>query len=88
MEPDKGPRVATSQPSPRNGLASARRGIVVPNNNSSLAVQLQWLCRVLARDPVMVGKIGGNDYNYARGCSTCKFPLGCTGPRRTMRMVG
>jgi hypothetical protein len=35
MEPDKGPRIATSQPVPRNGLASARRGVVVPHNDSS-----------------------------------------------------
>ncbi|TVU29429.1 hypothetical protein EJB05_20994, partial [Eragrostis curvula] len=62
-----------------NATALARRGVVVPHTSSSLAVQLQWfkdmmsattkspqeIREKLARSLVMMGEIGGNDYNYA-----------------------
>ncbi|TVU29428.1 hypothetical protein EJB05_20993, partial [Eragrostis curvula] len=62
-----------------NATALAWRGVVVPHTSSSLAVQLQWfkdLMRATTKSPqeirdklahslVMVGEIGGNDYNYA-----------------------
>ena len=57
----------------------ARRGVAVPHTNSSLGVQLQRfkdfmsantrspqeIHEKLAQSLVMVGEIGGNDYNYA-----------------------
>ncbi|XP_025822125.1 acetylajmalan esterase-like [Panicum hallii] len=62
-----------------DAAALARRGVSVPHTNSSLAVQLQQFKdfmnantrspqetrEKLARSLVMVGEIGGNDYNYA-----------------------
>ncbi|KQK00237.1 hypothetical protein BRADI_3g48097v3 [Brachypodium distachyon] len=59
--------------------ALARRGITVPHTNSSLDVQLKWFKDFMAattkspqeiRDKlgsslVLMGEIGGNDYNYA-----------------------
>ncbi|XP_004955062.1 acetylajmalan esterase [Setaria italica] len=62
-----------------DAAALARRGVVVPHTNTSLAVQLQQfkdfmsantrspqeIREKLARSLVMVGEIGGNDYNYA-----------------------
>ncbi|RLN09493.1 acetylajmalan esterase-like [Panicum miliaceum] len=62
-----------------DAAAFARRGVFVPHTNSSLAVQLQRfkdfmkgntrspqeIREKLARSLVMVGEIGGNDYNYA-----------------------
>ncbi|KAL6634023.1 hypothetical protein ACP70R_026694 [Stipagrostis hirtigluma subsp. patula] len=62
-----------------DAAALARRGVAVPHTNSSLGVQLQWFKDhmsattkspqefrdKLARSLVMVGEIGGNDYNYA-----------------------
>ena len=59
--------------------ALARRGVAVPHTNSSLGVQLQRfkdfmsantrspqeIREKLAHSLVMVGEIGGNDYNYA-----------------------
>ncbi|RCV06985.1 hypothetical protein SETIT_1G207800v2 [Setaria italica] len=62
-----------------DAAALATRGVSVPHTNSSLAVQLQRFKDLmsattrspqevrerLARSLVMVGEIGGNDYNYA-----------------------
>ncbi|PUZ71378.1 hypothetical protein GQ55_2G308700 [Panicum hallii var. hallii] len=62
-----------------DAAALASRGVSVPHTNSSLAVQLQRfkdfmsattrspqeVREKLARSLVMVGEIGGNDYNYA-----------------------
>ncbi|OEL13334.1 GDSL esterase/lipase [Dichanthelium oligosanthes] len=62
-----------------DATALARRGVAVPHTNSSLAVQLQQfkdfmnantaspqeIREKLARSLVMVGEVGGNDYNYA-----------------------
>ncbi|XP_062217757.1 acetylajmalan esterase-like [Phragmites australis] len=62
-----------------DAAALTRRGVSVPHTNSSLAVQLQWfkdfvsanakspqeIREKLAHSLVMVGEIGGNDYNYA-----------------------
>ena len=62
-----------------DAAALASRGVSVPHTNSSLAVQLQRfkdfmsattrspqeIREKLARSLVMVGEIGGNDYNYA-----------------------
>ncbi|KAL5212741.1 hypothetical protein ABZP36_023588 [Zizania latifolia] len=59
--------------------ALAAKGITVPHTNSSLDVQLAWfkeymssvanspreIREKLANSLVMVGEIGGNDYNYA-----------------------
>ncbi|OEL38696.1 GDSL esterase/lipase [Dichanthelium oligosanthes] len=59
--------------------ALARKGVSIPHTNSSLAVQLQQfkdfmnaktrspqeIREKLANSLVMVGEIGGNDYNYA-----------------------
>uniref|UniRef100_A0ACD5YVX9 Uncharacterized protein n=1 Tax=Avena sativa TaxID=4498 RepID=A0ACD5YVX9_AVESA len=60
--------------------ALGRRGITVPHTNSSLEVQLAWfkefmrsttnnrpreIRKKLACSLVMMGEIGGNDYNYA-----------------------
>ncbi|KAK3154534.1 hypothetical protein QOZ80_2BG0191770 [Eleusine coracana subsp. coracana] len=63
-----------------DAVALARRGVVVPHTSSSLGVQLEWfkefmsanntkssqeIREKLAQSLVMVGEIGGNDYNYA-----------------------
>jgi phospholipase/lecithinase/hemolysin len=62
-----------------DATALARRGVSVPHTNTSLAVQLQQfkdfmnantrspqeMREKLAHSLVMVGEIGGNDYNYA-----------------------
>ncbi|CAD6243706.1 unnamed protein product [Miscanthus lutarioriparius] len=62
-----------------DAAALARRGVAVPHTNSSLGVQLQRfkdfmsantrspqeIGEKLASSLVMVGEIGGNDYNYA-----------------------
>ncbi|KAL6899636.1 hypothetical protein ACP4OV_006294 [Aristida adscensionis] len=62
-----------------DAAALARRGVAVPHTNSSLGIQLQWfkdfmsattkspeeIRDMLAHSLVMVGEIGGNDYNYA-----------------------
>jgi phospholipase/lecithinase/hemolysin len=62
-----------------DAAALARRGVAVPHTNSSLGVQLQRfkdfmsantqspeeIREKLAHSLVMVGEIGGNDYNYA-----------------------
>ncbi|CAL4886843.1 unnamed protein product [Urochloa decumbens] len=62
-----------------DAAALARRGVAVPHTNTSLAVQLQQfkdfmnsntrspqeIREKLAHSLVMVGEIGGNDYNYA-----------------------
>ncbi|CAO2039540.1 unnamed protein product [Urochloa humidicola] len=59
--------------------ALAARGVLVPHTNTSLSVQLQQfndfmnantrspqeIREKLARSLIMVGEIGGNDYNYA-----------------------
>ncbi|CAN6238430.1 unnamed protein product [Urochloa humidicola] len=62
-----------------DAAALARKGVSVPHTNTSLAVQLQQfkdfmsantrspqeIREKLGRSLVMVGEIGGNDYNYA-----------------------
>ncbi|EAY86633.1 hypothetical protein OsI_08013 [Oryza sativa Indica Group] len=62
-----------------DAAALARIGVAAPHTNSSLSVQLQWFRDFmsattkspaevrdkLASSLVMVGEIGGNDYNYA-----------------------
>ncbi|KAF8693707.1 hypothetical protein HU200_039124 [Digitaria exilis] len=63
-----------------DAAALAKRGVTVPHTNTSLAVQLQQfkdfmnantgsspqeIREKLAHSLVMVGEIGGNDYNYA-----------------------
>jgi hypothetical protein len=62
-----------------DAAALARRGVAVPHTNTSLGVQLQQfkdfmnantrspqeMREKLAHSLVMVGEIGGNDYNYA-----------------------
>ena len=62
-----------------DAAALARRGVAVPHTNSSLGVQLQRfkdfmsantqspeeIREKLAHSLIMVGEIGGNDYNYA-----------------------
>uniref|UniRef100_A0A0E0CN10 Glycosyl transferase family 3 N-terminal domain-containing protein n=1 Tax=Oryza meridionalis TaxID=40149 RepID=A0A0E0CN10_9ORYZ len=62
-----------------NTTALAARGITVPLTNSSLDVQLRWfkefmnsttsfpqeIREKLSKSLVMLGEIGGNDYNYA-----------------------